>query len=287
MSERMGELARAASEVAQRVPSIDGIGARLNDVSAQLAKRARETKSRDSMTETLTGTLTGTLGKPEPSAPASDAALQNGIETASAPGITIRFEAKRCIHSRFCVLWQPHVYRANVQGPWIDPAADTVEAVVAVAHNCPSGAIRYERHDGGQNEKAPAVNLIYVRENGPLAVRAQIVLNGTPVGYRATLCRCGSSKNKPFCDGSHNAAGFLASGEPAAAAAPALDERDGPLEILPQRNGPLRVKGNLEICSGTGGTVKRTTGEALCRCGHSQSKPFCDGSHAKVGFLAD
>jgi CDGSH-type Zn-finger protein/uncharacterized Fe-S cluster protein YjdI len=288
MSERMGELARAAVEVAELVPGIDGIGARLNDVAAQLAGRARETKARTSMTETPPELPAEPLGKSEPStAPAIDATAQGGIETASAPGITIAFEAKRCIHSRFCVLWQPHVYKANVQGPWIDPAADTVEAIVAVAHNCPSGAIRYERHDGGPSEKSPAVNLIYVRENGPLAVRAQIVLNGKLIGYRATLCRCGASNNKPFCDGSHNAAGFSASGEPATANTPALDSRDGPLEILPQLNGPLRVKGNLEICSGTGRTVKRTTGEALCRCGHSQNKPFCDGSHAKIGFRAD
>jgi len=284
MSERTSELARAASEVSELVPGIDGIGARLSDVAGQLAKRAREIQRTDVMTEIPTQTF----GKSESNATAAkDAARQNGVETASATGITIEFEAKRCIHSRFCVLWQPQVYKANVQGPWIDPAADTVEAVVAVAHNCPSGAIRYQRHDGGPSEKPPAVNLVYLRENGPLAVRAEIVLNGKPVGYRATLCRCGASKSKPYCDGSHNAAGFLASGEPATAVTPALQSRDGPLEILPQRDGPLRVKGNLEICSGTGRTVKRTTGEALCRCGHSHNKPFCDGSHAKVGFVAD
>ena len=49
----------------------------------------------------------------------------------------------------------------------------------------------------------------------------------------------------------------------------------------------LSVRGNLEICSGTGRTVKRTAGEMLCRCGHSQNKPFCDGSHVKAGFQAD
>jgi CDGSH-type Zn-finger protein/uncharacterized Fe-S cluster protein YjdI len=212
---------------------------------------------------------------------------QSGIETAASPKITIEFEARRCIHSRFCVLWQPQVYKANVQGPWIDPAADTVEAVVAVAHNCPSGAIRYQRHDGGPDEKSPPVNLIYIRENGPLAVRAQIVVDRKPIGYRATLCRCGASNNKPFCDGSHNATGFTATGEPASIDTPTLTTRDGPLEILPQRNGPLRVRGNIEICSGTGRTVKRTMGEALCRCGHSRNKPFCDGSHASAGFIAD
>jgi CDGSH-type Zn-finger protein len=68
---------------------------------------------------------------------------------------------------------------------------------------------------------------------------------------------------------------------------PILASRNGPLKILPQHNGPLRMRGNIEICSGTGRTVKRTTAEAFCRCGHSANKPFCDGSHARVGFLAD
>ena len=140
--------------------------------------------------------------------------------------------------------------------------------------------------DGGPPESAPKVNLVNVRENGPLAMRAQIVLNGAPIGMRATLCRCGASKNKPFCDGSHNAAGFKASGEPATIDTPALSVRNGPLDITPMPNGPLRVRGNLEICSGTGRTIKKTTGEALCRCGQSGTKPYCDGTHAKVGFVA-
>jgi CDGSH-type Zn-finger protein/uncharacterized Fe-S cluster protein YjdI len=208
------------------------------------------------------------------------------IETADAPGITIKFEGKRCIHSRFCVLWQPQVYKANVKGPWLTPAADTVEAIVAVAHNCPSGAIQYERHDGQPDEHAPPVNVIYIRENGPLAFRAELVVGQKALGYRATLCRCGASKNKPFCDNSHRDAGFAASGEPGSQDSPTLAARDGPVQIEPLPNGPLLMRGNVEICSGTGRTVKRTTGDALCRCGASANKPFCDGSHKKVGFLA-
>ena len=147
------------------------------------------------------------------------------IETADAPGITIKFEGKRCIHSRFCVLWQPQVYKANVKGPWLTPAADTVEAIVAVAHNCPSGAIQYERHDGQPDEHAPPVNVIYIRENGPLAFRAELVVGQKALGYRATLCRCGASKNKPFCDNSHHDAGFAASGEPGSQDSPTLAVR--------------------------------------------------------------
>ena len=84
--------------------------------------------------------------------------------------------------------------------------------IAAVALSCPSGAIRYERHDGGATERAPEVNQLKVRENGPYAVHAALVVDGADDGFRATLCRCGQSKNKPFCDGSHRAAGFVAAG---------------------------------------------------------------------------
>jgi CDGSH-type Zn-finger protein/uncharacterized Fe-S cluster protein YjdI len=219
-----------------------------------------------------------------PEAPEAPQAPDPGIEIAESAGVTVRFEARRCIHSRFCVLWQPQVYKANVKGPWIDPAADSVEAVAAVAHNCPSGAIQYQRHDGEPDEQAPPVNLITVRENGPLAFRAQIVLDDKPIGYRATLCRCGASKNKPFCDNSHHDLPFIASGEPPTIDSPALESRDGPLKIKSQPNGPLRIRGNMEICSGTGRTLKRSIDEALCRCGQSSNKPYCDGTHKRIGF---
>ena len=58
-------------------------------------------------------------------------------------------------------------------------------------------------------------------------------------------------------------------------------------DVVPTRDGPLRVSGNIEICAGTGRTVLRATTARLCRCGHSGDKPFCDGSHARVGFQAE
>ena len=54
----------------------------------------------------------------------------------------------------------------------------------------------------------------------------------------------------------------------------------------PREDGPLVVSGSLEIVSGTGRTIDRCEKTALCRCGNSQNKPFCDGTHAKVGFRA-
>lgn len=209
------------------------------------------------------------------------------VEVAKGREITVLFEGRRCIHSRHCVLDAPSVFKANTPGEWIYPDTVRTEALVAVAHSCPSGAIRYQRRDGGPEETAPAVNQLRIRENGPYAVHAPLKVAGHDDGFRATLCRCGQSRNKPWCDGSHVGAGFIASGEPASSAIEPLRERDGPLGVTPLRNGPLQVQGNLEICAGTGRTVARVTEARLCRCGQSRNKPFCDLSHVAAGFEAD
>jgi CDGSH-type Zn-finger protein/uncharacterized Fe-S cluster protein YjdI len=210
--------------------------------------------------------------------------LVGGVEFIEGHDLTLIYEGKKCIHSRFCVTGAPRVFLANVAGPWIHPDAMPVDALVEIAHVCPSGAIRYRRKDGKPEESAPPVNLIAIREAGPYAVRAELSLGGETGFFRATLCRCGASKNKPYCDGSHHEVNFTASGEPPTSAADMLEVRDGPLAIEPQTDGPLQVRGNLEITSGTGRVVARVQQARLCRCGGSANKPFCDGTHAKIGF---
>lgn len=214
-------------------------------------------------------------------------ASADGVETVRGKHLLLHFDSNRCIHSRHCVLGAPKVFLANVKGPWLHPDATTVESFVAVAHVCPSGAITYDRVDGGPNEPIPDVNVLRLRENGPYGFTADLQVDGQANRIRATLCRCGASKKKPFCDGSHHAIDFVATGEPATIPTDALAERGGALQVSPQPNGPLRVTGNLEICSGTGRTVKRTTSAVLCRCGGSSKKPFCDGTHARIGFQAE
>jgi CDGSH-type Zn-finger protein/uncharacterized Fe-S cluster protein YjdI len=240
---------------------------------------------------TASAAVDGAASPPAPSPAAADSATggssSDGIERVRGEKLELTFEAKRCIHSRFCVTWSPQVFLANVKGPWIHPDAMPVERVVEVAHACPSGAIRYQRLDGGAQEAAPPVNLATVREAGPYAFRAQLQINGAPAGFRATLCRCGASKNKPYCDGSHHEIGFSATGEPPTGKTEMPAVRDGVLAIDPQTNGPLRVRGNLEILSGTGRAVARVTSAYLCRCGGSANKPFCDGTHTKIGFRSD
>jgi CDGSH-type Zn-finger protein/uncharacterized Fe-S cluster protein YjdI len=203
---------------------------------------------------------------------------------------TIHFDASKCIHSRNCVLAHPDVFVPNVAGEWIHPDAQPVEELMRLGQNCPSGAITVQRNSAvapADSNGLPIVNTVRVRENGPLALEAQLLIKGEPqANPRATLCRCGQSQRKPYCDGSHVGAGFVASGEPATAAFEALAVRNGPLDVQPLPNGPLRVVGNLEVVSGTGRTCNKVGETYLCRCGHSKNKPYCDGSHKAAGFTA-
>jgi CDGSH-type Zn-finger protein/uncharacterized Fe-S cluster protein YjdI len=221
----------------------------------------------------------------EPGNVAPTPRTEDGVDFIEGRDLTLIYEGKKCIHSRFCVTWGPKVFIANVKGPWINPDAMPTEALAEIAHVCVSGAIRYKRKDGQPDEAPPPVNLISVREGGPYAIRADIRLDGAPAGnFRYTLCRCGASKNKPFCDGSHHDANFVATGEPPTGKADMLPVRDGPLAIDPLTDGPLQVRGNVEIVSGTGRVVARMESARLCRCGGSNTKPFCDGTHSKIGF---
>ena len=195
--------------------------------------------------------------------------------------------AKLCIHSRHCVTQLTNVFKPNTPGAWIDPNAASREAVISTIVRCPSGALTYETTDGTPGEQAPSVNIVRTWENGPYEFRGDLRIEGQEPSFRATLCRCGRSKNKPFCDKSHELAGFYATGEPETNPSDALPHRDGLLHIIPQKDGPYVVKGSLELCAASGRTVGRTAYTQLCRCGASQTKPFCDGSHAREGFKSD
>lgn len=276
--ERLQELSAAAGAL---VPANDhrvATATRLLGGLADRAERGFEAAKDASLTPALTVT--------EPSPPATQPAVSSldGVDEVEGEKLTLLYEGRKCIHSRHCVTGGPTVFLANVQGPWIHPDNIDVERLAEIAHVCPSGAIRYRRKDGRPDEAPPPVNLLSIREAGPYAVRADIQLDGQPIHYRATLCRCGASKNKPYCDGSHHEVGFSASGEPPTGESGTLATRNGPLAIDPEVDGPLQVRGNLEIVSGTGRVVARVVQARLCRCGGSSTKPFCDGTHARIGF---
>ncbi|MEX2276864.1 MAG: CDGSH iron-sulfur domain-containing protein, partial [Cucumibacter sp.] len=231
----------------------------------------------------------GAVAEKPKSAPQNhDVPIKNAtVESAEGKELTVNYEGKRCIHARFCVLGAPSVFKANTPGEWIFPDTMPAEELIHVVKNCPSGALTYAPKGDIAAEGPPPVNTAHLRENGPYAFHAPMRLKGVDIGFRATLCRCGASKRKPFCDSSHHDIGFSATGEPETRNTTVLAIRDGELSIEPEPNGPLVITGNLEICAGTGRTIDRVTRARLCRCGASHTKPFCDNTHKKIGFLAD
>lgn len=275
--ERMAELAQGAAKLDQADQRL----ARAAGLLRALATRAKHFEVMPDESVASPAAAPPQVSTPTPAA----TSIADGVEHVEGKAIDINFHTKLCIHSRYCVTGAPRVFLANVEGPWIHPDDMDVEELAAVARNCPSGAIQYKRKDGAPDEQAPPVNLIRVLESGPNAFRGELRIDGEPISFRATLCRCGASKNKPYCDGSHHEIHFEASGEPPTGDKTAmLEVRDGPIDIAPQTDGPLMVRGNIEIVSGTGRVVARMNAARFCRCGHSQNKPFCDGTHAKIGF---
>jgi len=127
-------------------------------------------------------------------------------------GIVVHFEARRCIHAAECVRRLPAVFDVG-RRPWILADAAPADPIAEIVERCPSGALTYERTDGGRTESVDPVPTIRARRHGPLYLRGSCTVTdhgGAPVevGPRAALCRCGGSKNKPFCDNSHLERGF-------------------------------------------------------------------------------
>lgn len=208
--------------------------------------------------------------------------------TYSSDDIDVQYDVVRCIHAKECVHGAPAAFDPT-RRPWVEPDATSADHMASVIQRCPTGALHYTRKDGGAEERVPDAHTVSVVADGPLYVRGDVVLM-TPDGEellrdtRLALCRCGLSKHKPFCDNSHVGAfaddGSLGTTKP-------IQDPDAPdaLEVKLLANGPLRLAGSVTI-SAPDGIMLTTDKCALCRCGHSHNKPFCDGTHREIGFEA-
>ncbi|MES0489013.1 MAG: thiamine pyrophosphate-dependent enzyme [Leptospirales bacterium] len=125
--------------------------------------------------------------------------------------ITIRDNRGICSHAGFCTSGLPSVWRSGVE-PWIDANGATPDEIKGIIHKCPSGALAYE--EAGKIETSfHELPEIQVLRDGPYSVRGNIALENEelPEGVGSehyALCRCGKSRNKPFCDGTHWYVGF-------------------------------------------------------------------------------
>ena len=132
-------------------------------------------------------------------------------DTYAGKAITIHDNRGICSHAGVCTDRLAAVWRLGEE-PWIDPDGASAEAIIEAVRACPSGALGYliGGEEATASDRGPAIK---VSRDGPYHVTGGIALadaaQGT-VGAREhyTLCRCGASKNKPYCDGSHSQAGF-------------------------------------------------------------------------------
>ena len=120
--------------------------------------------------------------------------------------ITIHDNRGICSHAGFCTDELSAVWRLNTE-PWIDPDGAEVEQIVETIKKCPSGALSYSIDDVEHRDQ-DRESAIQVTKDGPYNVSGGLELKGEPRGEGAseehyTLCRCGGSKSKPFCDGTH------------------------------------------------------------------------------------
>jgi uncharacterized Fe-S cluster protein YjdI/CDGSH-type Zn-finger protein len=126
--------------------------------------------------------------------------------------IEVFWDSTRCVHVGWCSGSMPAVFDTQKR-PWVDLEGAAPDEVAAVVSACPSGALTYHRLDGGPQEQPESPPSIVPWPNGPLFVRGEVALRDNhgdtyETALRSALCRCGQSKNHPFCDLSHRKAGF-------------------------------------------------------------------------------
>lgn len=126
-------------------------------------------------------------------------------------GITIYDDRSRCAHAGFCTDNLKSVFKMGTE-PWIDANGADAEEIKRVVSMCPSGALSYAVDSDPEPVETSKGPSITVTPDAPYRVRGVQVVAGDGEKYdmreRQTLCRCGGSRNKPFCDGTHWYIGF-------------------------------------------------------------------------------
>ncbi len=137
------------------------------------------------------------------------------------------------------------------------------------------------------NNKKPEFsgNSVMVRPDGPLICKGDnditlLDADGELIvsDKEFALCRCGLSHTKPFCDGTHKVESFKSEQEFTDERMEEINTTSGELVITVKENAMYSLKGPVTIFSRSGLSKTTRTKAALCRCGQSQKKPFCDAS---------
>jgi CDGSH-type Zn-finger protein/uncharacterized Fe-S cluster protein YjdI len=215
--------------------------------------------------------------------------MKKKIHTYESEEIRVTYDLNRCIHAAECVKNLPKVFNPDAR-PWIQPENAGADEVADTVEQCPTGALHYEMKQNSRSEEPASKNRIQLVENGPVYFFGDIEVQdheGTTVleDTRFALCRCGVSSNKPACDNSHEKNSWKAHADADKSKLPeANGETYDKLLIKLMKNGPAILDGTYTMESSEMGTRTSDKGVALCRCGQSSTKPFCDGTHKDIGF---
>jgi CDGSH-type Zn-finger protein len=177
--------------------------------------------------------------------------------------------------------------------PWIKPdGATDLSHLKNVIERCPTGALHYHDKTGGSNEAPASINEVTIDEHGPIYIKGDIRVVDMEdqelfKDTRLAFCRCGASFNKPLCDNSHIEASFKADPtyNPERLELEPVESHGGPIKVKLVPNGPFVIEGNYKVVGSESETETKKK-MSFCRCGASENKPFCDGSHKPIDFIA-
>lgn len=148
----------------------------------------------------------------------SEAYIKNETLAYKGEKITIYDNRSVCSHRGYCTGELPTVFKETE--PWINPDGDSVEKIMALCDKCPSGALSYslpaeERRSGVDIDEAVArLSEKHFGFHGPYDISGSVKISGQlkespELENKMTLCRCGHSKNKPYCSGEHYYVAFI------------------------------------------------------------------------------
>ncbi len=128
------------------------------------------------------------------------------IQEYQAEKIKVTFNRSICAGAAACVRGFPQIYK-SASVDWINPDGGSVDDVINSIKACPSGALSYEI-DSHKILESYEIEKFEIIKNGPINIKGKVELKNVEWSSFAnkekfTLCRCGASKNKPFCDYSH------------------------------------------------------------------------------------
>jgi CDGSH-type Zn-finger protein/ferredoxin len=128
-----------------------------------------------------------------------------------APGVTVHFNRSICSGAAACVRNLPDVFKSDGED-WIQPGNASVEDVIETVRRCPSGALTFTL-DGKTEMKQESGISVRIVPNGPYEIKGPVEFDAPRWSRNASktnfaLCRCGMSKNAPFCDYTHGEEGW-------------------------------------------------------------------------------